>query len=325
MIRRVVNPENYFMIHEHKKSLFVVLLRPFLAAAVCLALASCGPFVAPKIADKEAVRVVSLAPAMTEIICAIGASDCLVGRTSACDYPPDIVLKTPVVGAFGSPAMEALLTVMPTLVIDTDLEDESIVTVMAAMGIKRMRVPCATLSDIPQAIEVVGECLNHSTEARALAENIRRHMAELKTAMAARAGAARPSVFLEIWNDPFMTVGKNSFVSELVTLAGGRNIGDTVTNRDYYAVSSEWVLAQDPDIVICLYMTSSMDGGDPQAAPLKMVASRPGWGVIKAVKTRRVYGGLDNNVILRPGPRIIEGIEALRKCMEDQTPASENL
>ena len=298
------------------------LLSPIVSVAG-LFLAACGPSVAPQAADQRLERVVSLAPNLTEIVCAIGAADCLAGRTSVCDYPPEIIRQTPVVGAFGNPTMEALLAVKPTLVIDTDLEDESIVATMTGLGIKRLRVPCARLSEIPQAITTLGGCLHRESEARALATNIMQHVAELKAAMAERPGAACPSVFLEIWNDPLMTVGKNSFVSELVALSGGRNIGDAVTNREYYAVSSEWVMAQDPDIVICLYMTSPAEGGDPRAGALKLVAGRPGGEVTKAVRLRRVYGGLDNNVILRPGPRILEGIEALRRCIVDRGIESE--
>jgi len=299
------------------------VFRGLSAAAASLLLAACGPSVSQPDSGRRPERVVSLVFGMTEIICAIGASDCLVGRTSACDYPPDIVRDIPVVGAFGSPAMESLLAVRPTLVIDTDLEDESVAATMAAMGINRMRVPCATLADVPGAIEAVGLRLGRATRARELAENIRRQVAAAKAECAQRALSERLQVFLEIWNDPLMTVGRNSFVSELIALAGGRNIGDAVTNREYYAVSSEWVLAQNPGIVICLYMIGSGPGDDPGAGALKLVKNRPGWDVTRAVREGRVHGGLNNDVILRPGPRILEGLEALRQCIEGRQQARE--
>ena len=147
-----------------------------------------------------------------------------------------------------------------------------------------------------------------------------------------------------------MTVGRNSFVSELVALAGGRNLGDEVTDKDYFPVSSEWVIARNPDIILCLYMAegggrrTADDGGqttddrrptaenqqstfaeasadkseirNPQSAIRNQIAARTGWAQIKAVREDRVYGGFDNNLILRPGPRVLEGIAALQTCIQ---------
>lgn len=255
-------------------------------------------------------RVVSLAPSLTEITCAIGAGKQLVGRTSACDYPPEIVASVPVIGGFGKPCLDSLIKVNPTLVLDVDLDDESVGRLIEQVGLKRERVKCSALNDIPLAILAVGERLDCQESAQTLAYTISRRVAELRVAAEIRQErTGGPSVYVEIWGDPLMTVGRGSFVSELVSLAGGRNIGDTVCDKDYFPVSSEWVIFSDPDVIICLYMSSEKTIRDA-------VAGRIGWAQIKAVQNHRVYGGLDSSRVLRPGPRVLEGIEVLRKCIE---------
>ncbi len=313
------------------KSVVICLLSLVFLAAGC----------APVRTDKatEGERIVSLAPNLTEIVCAAGAGAALVGRTSACDYPPEIVKSVPVIGGFGAPSMDLLLKTRPTLIIDVDLEDEAVANLMAQMGVRRVRVPCSTLDDIPQAILAVGRLAHTDPIAQPLAERIRREIAEQRNALAKRkaAGQSMPSVFVEIWDDPLMTVGRNSFVSELVALAGGRNLGDEVTDKDYFPVAGEWVIARNPDIVLCLYMTKgdgqkTTDYGQPTAEKQKSgvfktspeksgiidrVAARAGWMQIKAVREGRVYGGFDNNLMLRPGPRVLEGIAALRERIQE--------
>jgi iron complex transport system substrate-binding protein len=121
------------------------------------------------------------------------------------------------------------------------------------------------------------------------------------------AGAARPTVFVEVWHDPVTTAGKESFVADLIELAGGRNIGNEASTP-YYTVSSEWVIARNPDVIIALYMA-----GGTNVPP---VAGRAGWSAVAAVKNGRVYGNLNNDLILRPGPRVMEGAHLLRKCID---------
>ena len=274
-------------------------------------------------------RIVSLAPNLTEIVCAVGALDALVGRTSACDYPPEIIKSVPVIGGFGAPSMDRLLKTRPTLILDVALEDETVANLMTQLGVRRVRVPCATLDDIPTAVLTVGRLAHFESAAQPLAERIRRKVAERRAVLEERkaSGQTTPTVFVEIWGDPLMTVGRNSFVSELVALAGGRNLGNEVTNKDYFPVSSEWVIARNPDIILCLYMTKgngrttddrqqTSETGDPKSKIWIRLAGRTGWAQMKAVRNGCVYGGFDNNLILRPGPRVLQGIEALQTCIQ---------
>ncbi len=257
-----------------------------------------------------AERVVSLAPNLTEIICAIGAADQLVGRTSVCDYPPEPLKNIPVIGGFGAPSLEKLLAARPTLVVDVALEDEALGRQMTKLGLRRERIACRTLADIPTAILRLGVLLRREASAAPLARQIADGIGGARRAAAER--RKPPLVFAEIWSDPPMTCGKTTFLAELITLAGGRNLGD-VSGRDYFAISTEWIVAQQPDIVLCFYMA------DAKLLP-ERIAARPGWSVLPAVKNKRIYGGFDNNLLLRPGPRSLDALSVLQKCFQTAAP-----
>jgi iron complex transport system substrate-binding protein len=182
---------------------------------------------------KDSPRVVSLAPNLTEIVCALGARETLVGRTTACNYP-ESVRTVPVVADFGKPSLDALLLQQPTLVLEVDLMDKSYRQTIDNLGITRVNVPCRTLDDIPAAILTVGGLVDRSDEAEDLAGDICERLSELR---AKRAKATNcPSVFVELSADALMTVGRNTFIAEMIELAGGSNIGSNV-ETDYYGIS----------------------------------------------------------------------------------------
>jgi iron complex transport system substrate-binding protein len=276
---------------------------PLAVLLLCLSAglpAGCGRVPAP--ASAQAERVVSLAPSLTEIICAIGSGDLLVGRTTVCNYPPEIVSRVPAVGGFGQPSMETLVSVRPTLVLDTDLADEQIARTLTSLGLRNERVRCDRLDDIPVAIRRVGVLLHREESATRLAAEIEADVARLRREAAAV--NSRPSVYAEIWNDPLTTAGRRSFLSEMIAAAGGRNIGDEV-DKDYFQVSPEWIITRDPDVILCHYMGRETD-------VRRAVLERPGWQSVKAVRLGAVCGELNDDIILRPGPRVADGIRSLR-------------
>ncbi|TAN37302.1 MAG: cobalamin-binding protein [Verrucomicrobia bacterium] len=256
-----------------------------------------------------AERVISLAPSLTEMICAIGAADQLVGRTSACDYPPEPLKAVPVIGGFGAPSLEKLVALQPTLIVDIALEDEALGGQIKRLGLRRERIICRTLDDIPAALRRLGSLLHREVAAEALATQLTAGIAAAR--QAATAQKNKPLVYAEFWRDPPMTCGKKTFLAELITLAAGENLGDAAA-RDYFPVSAEWVVARRPDIVLCLYMA------DEKKLPEQM-ASRPGWNTLPAVRNKHVYGGFDNNLLLRPGPRALEGLRLLQNCFQAAT------
>jgi len=276
------------------------------AFALAGAFTGCGPRVAPPATPPGAERIVSLAPSLTEIVCAIGAADLLVGRSSACDFPPDVVARLPVVGDFGRPATERLLALRPTLVLASDLEDKTLPDGLRRVGVRLEVVPCRTLEDIPRAVRAVGALCGRARDSDELADRIAQGLAERRAA--AEAARTPPVVYAELWHDPILTVGAGSFISEMIRLAGGRNLGDSVP-REYFEASPEWVLAADPDVVLGL----GMEGAGDFEARLR---ARPGFAELRAVRARRIVTGIPADLLLRPGPRVLEAVDALKQRLE---------
>jgi iron complex transport system substrate-binding protein len=246
------------------------------------------------------LRIVSLAPSLTEMIFAVGAGDQLVGRTNACDWPA-AAAKVTVVGAFGRPSLELLASIHPDLVIDVDLADKETGKKISALGMRRETFSCKTPDDIPVVLKKLGILTGHTGEADSLALSIAAGLEKFKKK--ADAENHKNTVYLEIWNDPFWTGGQGSYTSALIAYAGGQNIGDVV-NKEYFEISQEWVIKKNPDVIACMYMAKKSTAADE-------VINRPGWQNIAAVKNHRVYDRFDNSLFLRPGPRVLEGIEQL--------------
>lgn len=254
------------------------------------------------VAGEGQVRIVSLAPNITEAIFAVGAGDLLVGRTSACNYPAEAE-KVAVVGGFGAPSLEMLVKVNPTLVLDSDLADEAIGAKIDALGIPRKRINCSSVDDVSGMMLEIGELTGHVSEGERIAKKIEERLAEIRKA---RVVGKRVKVYAEVWCDPMTTTGAGTVLSDLITLAGGENIGNA-TKKKYFQISPERVLSCDPDVILCLYMGKN----DGAADALK---SRPGWQHIKAVKNDAVFDGLNNDILLRAGPRVLDGVDLLKKC-----------
>lgn len=268
----------------------------------------------PKATDKQAPpsntqvsvkpRIVSLAPSVTEMLYAIGAGDQLVGRTSACDFPEE-AKKVPVTGAFGKPSLEMLASIHPDMVIAVDLEDKRHSDKIQELGIRMEQISCTTPDEIPEALRTLGRLTGNERQADSLANVISKGLADFRKQ--APPLEQRPTMYLELWDDPFWTGGKKSYTSALIAAAGGRNIGDVV-DKDYFEISQEWVIKKNPDVIACMYMARNASATDK-------VMQRSGWNTIKAVQQKRVYDHFDNSLFLRPSPRVLQGIGELHKTL----------
>lgn len=248
--------------------------------------------------------IVSLAPSITEMVYAIGAGEQLIGRTSACDYPKN-ALDVQIVGTFGRPSLEMLTSLQPDIVLDADLSDEQMGNRIEEQGIRRQRLTISTPDDIPNALRTIGRVTGNTQQADSLASVIENGLQVFRAKTAEK--TSRAKVYLEIWDDPLWTGGSQSYTSALIRYAGGFNIGDSVP-KEYFEISPEWVITENPDIIACMYMSRSISAR-------QKVMARPGWEHINAVRNEKVYDHFDNSVFLRPGPRVLEGIAKLQEII----------
>jgi iron complex transport system substrate-binding protein len=254
-------------------------------------------------AQMSSGKYVVLSPEVAEIIAALGAADEIVGLTRECSFPPELQEKE-IVGDFGAINTEKVLQLSPRMVFSSALEQESIALNLEKLGITVHRSYPKTMSEMLREIEQIGAIIGRENEATALKdsliyaiENIRQNTQNLK----------KPKVYLEIYRDPLMSVSDKSFVGELIELAGGDNVFDTL-ERDYSRVKAEQVIQANPDIMIC-YSHDTMEN----------ILARKGFSRIPAIRTRSIYFEEDINpdLIQRAGPRSIQGIRELARIFEE--------
>jgi len=258
------------------------------------------------------LRIVSLAPSVTEIIFALGSGDSLVGVTDRCDYPPG-AKGIEWVGGFGTPNVERLLTLSPDLVVAAGLERSEVAEVLRQSGIRVLDVRIRNLQELFDAIRQIGEAVNRPQQAESVVAHMR---AELE-AVTAQNGTAlrrqRPKVFVEIGDHPLMTAGGASFLDDLIARAGGVNVAHEISQA-YPTINPERVIEWDPEIIIVVRM------GRPGDAAVQM-SRRIGWADISAVKNGRIIDDIHPDLLLRPGPRLIDGVKAMAVRLRQDSPS----
>jgi iron complex transport system substrate-binding protein len=250
-----------------------------------------------------AARVVSLAPANTEIAFAIGAGDKLVAGTSYDDYPA-AAKALPKIGDFQSPSVEKIVSFQPDLVLATGGIQSGLRAKLENLGIKVFVVNPSTLDGVYSDMTALGRLLGVPGQATTVVDSMKQRAAAVEQKVA---GLARPAVFVEIYSKPLMTAGTGTFIDNLVTLAGGTNIG-SAAGSGYPTFSEEVLLKDNPDVYIAT--TGSM------ASP-GQIARRSGYDGLKAVQDGRVYV-IDDDLLVRPGPRLIDGLEQLAQMIHPE-------
>lgn len=245
-------------------------------------------------------RIVSIAPSPTEILFAVGAGPQVVGVDNYSDYPAEAA-GLPKVGAY-PPSTEAIVALQPDLIVGGDLVPLAQLEQLANQGIPYVLFADRTLEDVIKTIRLAGVITGHVSEADEVAGELEDRIDAVK-AKIQDSGLPKPKVYVEY--DDFMgfwTYGPGSFGDDLIISAGGVNIAHN-TSSEYPTVESEYVIAQDPDIIIFTTGPWSTLSDDTYI-------DRPGWSTIDAVENGDIYG-VDANLISRYGPRVIDCLELL--------------
>lgn len=244
--------------------------------------------------DAEPTKVVSLAPANTEMLFALGAGDTIVGVTSYDDYPAEVA-DIEKVGDFAGPNLEAVAAADPDVVFVTTGVQGDIIAKLEDLGAKVVALDPQTLDGVYEDITEVAAIMNRVDAGNALVEEMRAAAADVTSAVAKEQPV---TAFIEIGQNPLFTVGSSTLLDELVTLAGGTNV---VTEPGYIPYSTEQLVKADPDV----YLATKSSGTDA-----KTLGSRAGYAGLSAVKDDRVVI-LDDNLVSRPGPRVVEGLRII--------------
>lgn len=243
-------------------------------------------------------RIVSLSPNTTETVFALGEGQRLVGRSRYCDYPPEVA-KVPSVGGYVDASLEAILALVPDLVIGArGPAGHSLADKLGALNIATYFPPTESMAEIETMIRGMSERVGAKERGEALIGAIR---ARCKSIASAVAEEPRRKVLLVFGLGPVVVAGPESFADELLGLARAENV--IRSGGAYPTLSLERIMTLDPDVVLNAAWgeTNGTERINPSAA---------GWGELAAVKAGRVANVTDET-LLRPGPRIGNGLAAL--------------
>lgn len=249
-------------------------------------------------------RVVSLAPNITETIFAIGAGDRVVGDTLYCDYPEEAKAKEHV-GDTLRPDLERIVALKPDLVlISTSSQLEDTVGRLEQVGIPTFVLASRDFADVLASVERLGDLLDAGEPARALAASLRARADEVARRVSARPA---PKVFVMVGDRPLITAGRGTFVDDLVRRAGGVSIsGDEASDWPQY--SPEAVIARAPETIVLPTDSHGVAGETTDPEALALLRETP------AVRAGHIVR-IDGNLIMRPGPRLVDGLERLARAL----------
>ena len=254
-------------------------------------------------------RIVSLAPSNTEIVCALGACDHLVGVTDFDDYPAEVSDVAKVV-VNAQVDVEKVVAADPDLILaaGNELTASTVITQLANLGYPVLVLYPQSLDELYADIELVGRAIDAPGEAVDLVNGMQTRASAVADAVAS---AEKPRTFYEVgvFQGTIYTAGADSFLASLVSIAGGEPItGDPLST----AIQLEDLVAADPQLILL------GDAAYDTSITPETVAAREGWQGMAAVTDGRIVVMLDDPVITRPGPRIIDGLEALARAIHPE-------
>jgi len=245
---------------------------------------------------QEDVRIVSLAPNLTEILFELGVGEQVVGVTKYFTDSSQGQQKE-VIGDFLNPNLEKIASLKPSLVIAEHWPSSRTVPRLREFGLTVLETLSPTsLEEIYQIIREVGKVVDRSQPAEALIQNMKDRLRVVQERAAQL--SERPSVYIEV-DLPTWTIGKRSFITEAFHLCGARNLFDDVEKRALQA-SKETIIARNPDIILTYTVSASL------------ISQRPGWDQIKAVQNGRILDDFDRDLLSHGNHRLIEGMEKLQ-------------
>jgi cobalamin transport system substrate-binding protein len=253
-------------------------------------------------------RIVSLTPATTEILFAVGAGPRVVATTDFDDYPPEAV-PLPDVATYQGVDVEKIVGLEADLVVagGAGFNSPEAIARLRSLGIPVVVVSAPDVATVLRDVELVATAAGEPTVGAALAATMRTEIDAIAAAVGAGSDA-RPRVFYELdATKEIYGPADDSFIAEMIELAGGDPI--TTGSPTVYSIPLETLIAADPEVVV---LGDAAYGVTPE-----QVAARPGWGAMTAVKNGAIRP-VDDVVVSRPGPRLAEGLRALALAIDPE-------
>lgn len=247
------------------------------------------------------VRIVSLAPSLTETVYALGAQDRLVGDTDYCDFPPDAQKKAKVGGPI-NPNLEEIAALHPDLVLVTkEINRLDTVRALDTLGIPAYATDARNVDEILSTTQKIADVLGVPENGKSLTADLQAHLARLR----ARLEALPPSrVLFVVWTHPLISIGKNTFIADALRKADAASIVDAT--QDWPQMNLEEVVRLQPD-----YLVFAASHPESASHDFESLSVLPGWKLLDAVRNHRF--AVISDAVNRPAPRIVSAIEDLAR------------
>lgn len=289
--------------------------------ALALAIGACRPAVTPTPAPTPLTvkddlgrevaipsipqRILSLAPSHTEVLFSLGLGSRVVGTDDFSDFPAEAQALPKVGSPFPGFNLEKIVELEPDLVLAIP---GTYIDSLQAQGLRVVVLEPKNLDGMLERIELIGKITGTLSRAQQITSDMKARIEAIK---ARSAGKDRPRVFFEVdATEPTRpwTAGPGSFIDSLISLAGGENIA-SAGPQAWFQISTEELIHLNPQVII---LGDAEFGVTPE-----MVAQRPGWSGMEAVRLGRVYS-IDTDLVSRPGPRLVQGLEELARLIHPE-------
>lgn len=254
--------------------------------------------------SSEPQSIISLAPSNTEILFALELGDRVMAVSEYCNYPLEAQNKIKI-GGFSTINIEKVVSLRPDFVLATGGVQEAVVEELERLGLTVIALNAKSIEEVFENIRLVGKAVGQLEAARELTTKLEQRTKAVTDKAKDLPDSQRPRVFYEVQDEPLMTAGPGTFIDDLIHLAGGVNIASDAAAK-YPVYNLETLIERNPEVIIISVGHGSI------AASVEAVKSRKRWQIIDAVKNNRVYG-INADLVSRPGPRIVDGIEEMAR------------
>ncbi len=255
---------------------------------------------------KRPLKIISISPAVTEILFAIGAGDRVIADTRYCDYPP-AAGKLTKIGGYLDPNVEKILTLAPDLVLAARGTPREPIDRLSSLGLNVAVVDPVDIGSTLRTIRLIGRIVGDPESANSLAARIDAR----RSAVVAKTGripaSQRPRVLFLFDLNGLFTAGPKNHIDDLIHMAGGTNIADS-TGVPWPELSMEKIIAADPQVILLMEGHGTNANYTTDSA-LKILRADHRWINVSAVANGRIVV-LDDDEITLPGPRMIDGLES---------------
>jgi iron complex transport system substrate-binding protein len=261
-------------------------------------------------ANNPPTRIVSLAPNLTEILFALGLGERIVAVSSDSDYPPQAANKNKV-GTFWQPNTESIVASRPDLVITLSFEQQKrVADTLNRLRLNVLTVKIKKIEELLTAIEKIGIATGCKNSADQLLRDISNRLNTLQSKFNS---TNKPKILWVVQTEPLRVAGRDTFINELIELAGGENAIDA-TIQQYPQIGTEQLLACLPEVIIQSAMAAANIAEQQKAA--ETFWSR--WPSLPAIKNNKIYV-INSDAVFRLGPRVVKGVELITSHLHSNT------